>query len=98
MKALKLIVSVANVAAFVTILNKNRKLKDKLDEIEQKYWEGNMQIALYSDDVNKLECKRAYWKINSDGYYPYCSNCGYEPDTMTDYCGSCGYDMRQHDQ
>lgn len=98
MKALKLIISIANVAAIVSLLSENSKLKDKLTEIEQKYWEGNMQIALYSDDVNKLKRKRAHWKINSDGYYPYCSNCGFQPDTMTDYCGSCGYDMRKNDE
>lgn len=32
------------------------------------------------------------WIICSDGYYPYCSNCGYEPtdSKIHNYCGNCG--------
>lgn len=35
------------------------------------------------------------WLICSDGYYPYCSNCQYEPENgkMTNYCPSCGSHM-----
>lgn len=38
----------------------------------------------------------AHWEINSDGYYPYCSNCKTEPKgrEMTDYCPNCGARMR----
>ena len=45
--------------------------------------------------------KRGIWKINSDGYYPYCSECGYEPpylsgkDMRTPYCSQCGAEMRK---
>ena len=40
----------------------------------------------------------ATWIISSDGYYPYCSNCGYEPpytkeDNRTPYCPKCGEKM-----
>ena len=44
--------------------------------------------------------KHATWIISSDGYYPYCSNCGYEPpwvqgrDMRTKYCPECGAEMR----
>ena len=36
------------------------------------------------------------WKINFDGYYPYCPNCRYEPKggIMSNYCPNCGADMR----
>ena len=34
--------------------------------------------------------KRGEWKINFDGYYPYCSECGYEPEEMTKHCPGCG--------
>lgn len=36
------------------------------------------------------------WKINCDGYYPYCSNCKNEPKNgvMSDFCPNCGADMR----
>lgn len=35
------------------------------------------------------------WKINSDGYYPYCSECLEEPQggKMTKYCPNCGAKM-----
>ena len=44
------------------------------------------------------------WLINCDGYYPYCSECGYEPRVRVDYnikdglpgrCPRCGADMPQ---
>lgn len=36
------------------------------------------------------------WLINPDGYYPYCSECGAEPEgrKMTKFCSECGADMR----
>ena len=36
------------------------------------------------------------WRINCDGYYPYCSNCMSEPPgrVMTDFCPVCGVKMR----
>jgi hypothetical protein len=34
------------------------------------------------------------WKINCDGYYPYCANCGEEPKGgMSKYCPNCGAKM-----
>lgn len=40
--------------------------------------------------------ERGEWKINSDGYYPYCPRCMEEPEggKMTDFCPHCGADMR----
>lgn len=45
------------------------------------------------------------WLINPDGYYPYCSKCGYEPeiphihkDNRTPYCANCGVKMRKECQ
>lgn len=37
--------------------------------------------------------KHSKWEICFDGYYPYCSNCDYEPDKLTDYCPQCGHRM-----
>lgn len=36
------------------------------------------------------------WKINPDGYYPYCSICNEEPRErrMTKYCSNCGAIMK----
>ena len=41
------------------------------------------------------EVKHAEWKINCDGYYPYCSNCKQEPPRreMSQYCPHCGCRM-----
>lgn len=41
------------------------------------------------------EQKTGQWLINSDGYYPYCSNCKNEPQgrVMTNYCPHCGANM-----
>ncbi len=38
------------------------------------------------------EVRRGNWIINSDGYYPYCSECGSEPKSgeLTLYCSYCG--------
>lgn len=39
--------------------------------------------------------KHSKWKINCDGYYPYCPECGAEPKggIMTKYCAECGAQM-----
>ena len=39
--------------------------------------------------------RHGQWLINSDGYYPYCSECGEEPKSgiMTHYCPNCGANM-----
>ena len=36
------------------------------------------------------------WRINCDGYYPYCSNCMSEPPgrVMTNFCPICGATIR----
>ena len=35
------------------------------------------------------------WKISSDGYYYYCSECQYVPNGgLTNFCPDCGADMR----
>ena len=39
--------------------------------------------------------RHGHWIINSDGYYPQCSECMSEPRgrEMTKYCGECGAKM-----
>jgi hypothetical protein len=45
--------------------------------------------------ADAAEVIHAKWIINSDGYYPYCSNCKNEPDygIMSYYCPICGAKM-----
>lgn len=91
-------------------------LKDSLKELKakgynQKYVQG-LQDAIDGyfpqiiDDAPTAEAepvKHAHWSINPDGYYPQCSNCGYEPPRelirrnalslepiLTKYCPNCG--------
>ena len=48
----------------------------------------------------KVKKKEAEWRICCDGWYPYCSNCCYEPpyvsntDMRTPYCPNCGCKMK----
>lgn len=41
------------------------------------------------------EPRKGKWLINSDGYYPYCSECNAEPKSgeMTNFCPKCGAKM-----
>ena len=47
-----------------------------------------------SEDVEPV--RRGHWIINSDGYYPQCSECMKEPQgrVMTDWCPNCGARMK----
>lgn len=48
-----------------------------------------------SDNDHYRNDKKGEWLINSDGYYPYCSECRYEPikGKMTNFCPECGAKM-----
>ena len=47
------------------------------------------------EEWNTRSANPARWIVSSDGYYPYCSNCGARPATMTKYCAECGCEMRK---
>lgn len=71
-----------------------------LDEFEYK----GLTIRQWADKITSGEyqpAKPAHWSINPDGYYPQCSNCGYEPPRelirhngdaliFPRYCPECG--------
>lgn len=41
--------------------------------------------------------KSGEWKINSDGWYPYCSECFKEPKGgLSNYCPNCGAFMKNN--
>lgn len=44
-----------NILALTVLFRKNRTLKKKLEEQTDKHWSGNMQIALYDDEIRRLK-------------------------------------------
>ena len=59
MKNLLLIVSIINFLADIGLIRENIDLRRRLDEQTDKHWEGNRQIALYSDELRNHETVRA---------------------------------------
>ena len=49
----------------------------------------------FKPSADVVEVRHGEWKICSDGYYPFCSKCGVEPQsgTMTRFCPDCGAKM-----
>ena len=64
--------------------------EDYADALETAENKLNMLIAA---DVRPE--RHGEWKINPDGYYPYCSECGKEPKNgvMSKFCPNCGAKM-----
>ena len=65
---------------------------EKYPDVKQKY---RFQLV-DNKSKNRVSAEKAKWEINSDGYYPYCSKCGNEPQNrvMTDFCPNCGCYMK----
>ena len=61
---------------------------------------GSLVMYVMSLPDIQPERKTGKWLINSDGYYPYCSECRKEPKSgdMTDFCPNCGADMRKENE
>lgn len=66
-------------------------------------WANGWDKAIYTafDEINEIPAadvrpeRHGKWKINRDGYYPYCSKCKEEPESgvMSDFCPHCGAKM-----
>lgn len=80
----------------MTYLDLIRDADRKLDMGDTTFGEYEKIIAPLNREIQP-ERKQGHWLINSDGYYPYCSECRKEPKSgdMTDFCPSCGADMRK---
>lgn len=57
-------------------------------------------VKAESDKLPSMKQTHAHWIINSDGYYPYCSNCKAEPENgkMTKFCAECGSIMDEKNE
>ena len=71
------------------------------DAIYTTYTEMNKEDNKVSKYFNEGETGK--WKINPDGYYPYCPNCNYEPiyagwGKLPKNCPKCNMDMRDTDE
>lgn len=56
----------------------------------------DVRLAINSEpDARVAPVVHGHWSINSDGYYPQCSNCMREPESgkMTKFCSNCGAEM-----
>ena len=58
------------------------------------YYNLAFDSEVKSDEIDN-PVKHGKWLICTDGYYPYCSECGNEPTRgeMTKYCPECGARM-----
>lgn len=80
-----------NETEVVTIESLQQKIKSL--EKSNRNWRRKVQ-RLRGKSVTKGK-----WEICCDGYYPYCSKCGYEPpwlaykDNRTPFCPNCGAEM-----
>lgn len=83
-------------------LEQLRQELSKIDTVHHDHIDLEKQIYKFaikkveemeSEDVESI--KHGRWLINSDGYYPYCSECNEEPTMriMSKFCPSCGAKM-----
>ena len=51
---MKYLILILNAIILIVLSVENNRLHKKLTEQTDKHWEANRQIALYSDELNKL--------------------------------------------
>jgi ligand-binding sensor protein len=76
-------------------------LSDRINSIENgMFLCGIYQAVDESPTADVVPVVHGRWLINSDGYYPYCSECKEEPKSgiMTHYCPNCGAKMDKEDE
>ena len=75
----------------------NRVCKDKPPESYPQFMIDIMtdKCEHYINNTDVQPVKHGRWIINSDGYYPQCSECMNEPQSriMTNFCPNCGARM-----
>lgn len=74
-------------------------LTDAIKDRTGKYHNDIIYEIIFSRNLKDSEIPQSAnhgkWVICSDGYYPYCSECGCEPRSreMTNFCAECGAKM-----
>lgn len=78
-------------------------LNVSVDEQSDKYSVKLTPIHGEKEDKVDIPVLSSLWEINSDGYYPYCINCKFEPDRdnvikygLPDVCPGCGALMKNY--
>ena len=68
----------------------------KHSKLAQDFNKSHILCDHFKDKLKYTEVKHGEWLINSDGYYPYCSECRTEPKNgiMSKYCPECGAIMK----
>ena len=86
-------------------ISRDELRKHLADCMTAEFFDSDMKKAVVGIDVyvenmpsaDVQPVKHGEWKINSDGYYPYCSVCGTVADQLTKhltkYCPNCGARM-----
>lgn len=69
-------------------------LIDRIRHLENKLAASEKAIDKLTKQLEK-GLPHSRWEICCDGYYPYCRNCGREPQgrEMTKFCPNCGAKM-----
>ena len=75
--------------------NMFRKIATQISDATGICYDDVCAVLAIVPRIDVQEVKHAEWKINCDGYYPYCSNCKQEPPRreMSQYCPHCGCRM-----
>lgn len=76
----------------------NTNFSEVFEILAEKMEEIQYDREIKSIDVDSMpKERRGKWLICSDGYSPYCSECGCEPKSgeMTMYCPYCGSKMEE---
>ena len=91
--------NIENSAHYIDVNHKNFPKKFEDDSFDfAEGWNACLSVihSLPKTDAIDTKHPEASWEINPDGYYPYCSNCGEEPQdgrNLMFYCANCGCHM-----
>lgn len=88
-------ISRAEVIEFMSGSNIENYLDSEPTSEPRRYARAAQRVIWSVPAADVVPVVHAEWKINADGYYPYCSACKKEPPgrCMTAHCPFCGAKM-----